>query len=245
MKFAIFLFLQLFLLQSGLAEENIKAIVDHVDKLYRSQSSVAVVEMQIINPNWERSLRMNISTETMKNTFIDILYPNKEKGSGTLRKGNEMWNYFPKVGKVIKVPPSMMMSSWMGSDFNNDDLVKETTLTQNYTAKFIGASQSKNHVIELLPLATTVTVWGKILLTVDKASRMPITQEYFDEKGAKIRILTFSEYQKFGNRMIPAKLELVPTDKANQKTIIRYVDVKFDLVLPADTFSLINLQRKR
>ena len=103
-------------------QENLKSIIDSVDKLYRSNSSQTEVEMEIVNPNWERTLRMNIATETMKNTFIDITYPAKEKGSGTLRKANEMWNYFPKVGKVVKVPPSMMMSSWMGSDFNNDDL---------------------------------------------------------------------------------------------------------------------------
>lgn len=227
------------------AEENLKSIVDHVDKLYRSQSSEAEVEMQIVNPNWERTLRMKISTETMKNTFIDILYPNKEKGSGTLRKGSEMWNFFPKSGKVVKVPPSMMMSSWMGSDFNNDDLVKETTLVDNYTAKFINLEKKDLHTIELLPKKTTVTVWGKIVLTVKKENNMPLTQEYFDEKGAKIRTMYFSDIKKFGSRTIPSKLELIPEGKANQKTTIKYIDAKFDLKLPSDTFTLINLQRKR
>lgn len=203
------------------------------------------VEMEIINPNWERTLKMNIWTETMKNTFIDILYPAKEKGSGTLRKGTEMWNYFPKVGKVVKVPPSMMMSSWMGSDFNNDDLVKETTLSENYSAKFINSADKNLHVIELTPLKTTVTVWGKIVLTVQKKDLMPVKEEYFDEKGAQIRTLNFSDYKTMGGRLIPAKLELVPTGKANQKTIIRYLAAKFDTKLPDDTFSLINLQRKR
>lgn len=201
--------------------------------------------MEIINPNWERTLRMNIWTETMKNTFIDILYPNKEKGSGTLRKESEMWNFFPKVGKVVKVPPSMMMSSWMGSDFNNDDLVKETTLTENYTSKLISSKDSSTYTIELTPLKTTVTVWGKIILIVKKDNNMPITEEYFNEKGNKIRTLSFSEYKTMGGRLIPAKLELIPEGKSNQKTIIKYLNAKFDTSLPSDTFTLINLQRKR
>lgn len=201
--------------------------------------------MEIVNPNWERTLRMNIQTETMKNTFIDILYPNKEKGSGTLRKTSEMWNYFPKVGKVVKVPPSMMMSSWMGSDFNNDDLVKETTLVDNYTGKFLTSTDPTQHLIELTPLKSTVTVWGKIILVVKKDNLMPVKEEYFDEKGAKIRTLYFSDYKNMGGRLIPAKLELIPEGKANQKTIIRYVKAQFDSPLPPDTFSLINLQRKR
>lgn len=201
--------------------------------------------MEIINPNWERTLRMNIATETMKNTFIDVLYPNKEKGSGTLRKSSEMWNFFPKIGKVVKVPPSMMMSSWMGSDFNNDDLVKETTLVDNYTGKFLASADKNLHLIELVPFKNTVTVWGKILLTMRKNDSMPVKQEYFDEKGKLIRTLYFSDYKSFGGRLIPARLELVPEGKPNQKTIIRYLEAKFDLSLSPDTFTLINLQRKR
>lgn len=226
-------------------QENLKSIIDSVDKLYRSNSSLTEVEMEIINPNWERTLRMNIATETMKNTFIDILYPAKEKGSGTLRKSSEMWNFLPKVGKVVKVPPSMMMSSWMGSDFNNDDLVKETTLVDNYQGKFLNSTDKSLHLIELLPNKATVTVWGKILLTVRKSDTMPTKQEYYDEKGKLIRTLYFSEYKNLGGRLIPAKLELIPEGKANQKTIIRYLNAKFDLKHPGDTFTLINLQRKR
>lgn len=240
----LLLFPLLLLSSLSLGAENLKQIVDHVDKLYRSNSSKTEVEMEIINPNWERTLRMQIWTETMKNTFISIDYPNKEKGSGTLRKDSEMWNYFPKVGKVVKVPPSMMMSSWMGSDFNNDDLVKETTLSEDYQASFIKNTDTKIYVIELLPLKTTVTVWGKIILTVNKENLMPIKEEYFDEKGVKIRTLQFSDYKKLGGRLIPARLELTPEGKSDQKTIIKYLNANFDLPLPGDTFTLINLQRK-
>lgn len=240
----LLLFPLLLLSSLSFGAENLKQIVDHVDKLYRSNSSETEVEMEIINPNWERTLRMHIWTETMKNTFISIDYPNKEKGSGTLRKESEMWNYFPKVGKVVKVPPSMMMSSWMGSDFNNDDLVKETTLSNDYQASQIKNADPKIYKIELLPLKTTVTVWGKIILTVNKENLMPITEEYFDEKGVKIRTLQFSDYKKLGGRLIPAKLELTPEGKADQKTIIRYLNATFDQSLPGDTFTLINLQRK-
>lgn len=245
MKLLNLLLCLLFLPTLSFGLDNIKSIVDHVDKLYRSNSSITEMEMEIVNPNWERTLRMNTWTETMKNTFISILYPNKEKGSGTLRKESEMWNYLPKVSKVIKVPPSMMMSSWMGSDFNNDDLVKETTLIDNYTAKAITSSDSSIHIIELTPLKKTVTVWGKIILYVKKDNLMPVKEEYYDEKGSKIRTLNFSDYKTMGGRLIPARLELIPEGKSNQKTVIKYISANFDSTLPSDTFTLINLQRKR
>jgi len=201
--------------------------------------------MQIVNPNWERTLRMKIWTETMENTFISIDYPRKEKGSGTLRKSSEMWNFLPKVGKVIKVPPSMMGSSWMGSDFTNDDLVKETTLSDDYTSKFIDGADKDKLYIELVAKKDAVTVYGKILLVVDKKNNMPITEEYFDERGNKVRTLYFSEIKKLGGRELPTKLVLIPEVKEKRQTTIRYSDAQFDTKLPSDTFTLINLQRKR
>lgn len=105
------------------SELNVREIVKQIDELYRSESSYSELEMEIITPHWERTLKMKAWSKGMEKTFIRILAPAKEKGMVTLRIGNEMWNYLPKTNKVIKVPPSMMMSSWMGSDFTNDDLV--------------------------------------------------------------------------------------------------------------------------
>jgi outer membrane lipoprotein-sorting protein len=93
-----------------------------------------------------------------------------------------MWNYFPKVNKVIKVPPSMMMGSWMGSDFTNDDLVKENTYREDYTYKIL-KKEKQIYTIELTPKPKTITVWGKLVLLVDASRLYPLRQDYYDEKG--------------------------------------------------------------
>jgi outer membrane lipoprotein-sorting protein len=113
-------------------EYRAREIVKKVDELYRAETSKALVEMEIVTSHWERTLKMNIWSKGMDKTFIRILEPKKERGVATLRIGTEMWNYLPKTDKVIKIPPSMMMSSWMGSDFTNDDLVKEFTFLESY-----------------------------------------------------------------------------------------------------------------
>ena len=106
-------------------DEDVMTIIKKVDELYRADSSYAEMEMTIVTPNWERTLKLEAWSEGMDKTFITILEPKKDKGITTLRVDNEMWNFFPKINKVMKVPPSMMMGSWMGSDFTNDDLVKD------------------------------------------------------------------------------------------------------------------------
>ncbi|HSA94668.1 MAG TPA: outer membrane lipoprotein-sorting protein, partial [Acidobacteriota bacterium] len=157
---------------TGRAEE----IVRRMDGLYRSQTSEALVEMQVITPNWQRTLRMRIWSRGMKDTFIRILEPKKEEGFATLRLGNEMWNYLPKVGKVMKVPPSMMMSSWMGSDFTNDDLVKEFTFVESYRFEMTTpeAPEAGLVYVKCVPKEGLAIVWGSVVLAVHEDSLNPV-----------------------------------------------------------------------
>jgi outer membrane lipoprotein-sorting protein len=116
----------------ALSNEEAVTLLKKIDELYRSDNSISTMKMSIITPNWQRTLEMQSWTIGMNDTFIRILSPKKDRGVATLKKGREMWNYFPKINKVIKVPPSMMMGSWMGSDFTNDDLVREVSLVKEY-----------------------------------------------------------------------------------------------------------------
>lgn len=248
MKHFCFLFLICFTFPLALfaGEPTIADIVNHVDKLYRSSTSYGEMEMQIETPDFKRTMKLKTWSEGMKKTFITILEPKKDAGTSTLRVDNEMWNFFPNINKVMKVPPSMMMGSWMGSDFTNDDLVKESTLLDDYTSKFAANPPDKEHYyIELTPKANTATVWGKIVVKVAKANLMPVTQEYFDEKGKKIRVMNFKEIKELGGKKIPTVMELVSLTKQGNRTMIIYKDAKFDIKLEDDVFSLRNLQKKR
>lgn len=222
-------------------------IVQRVDRLYRSETSRGKLEMSVVTENWERTLRMDFSSEGLEKTFIRITYPKKEEGIATLRIGNEMWNFFPKIDRVMKVPPSMMMASWMGSDFTNDDLVKESSMLRDYTYRLlepVGADDGLYRV-ELLPREDLPIVWGKIVLSVRREDFIPVREEYYDEKGTLMRVMEFRDVRSFGGREIPAVIELTPLSVEGRKTVIRYLDIAFDVGLPGDTFTLRNLQRRR
>ena len=135
---------------------DVQRIVERMDKLYRAETSYAEVEMDIVTPHWERTLTMRMWTEGMDRTFIYITSPKKDAGIATLRKGTEMWNYFPKINKVMKVPPSMMMGSWMGSDFTNDDLVKESSYTEDYDPTLGEPERDDVYELVLTPRVETV-----------------------------------------------------------------------------------------
>jgi outer membrane lipoprotein-sorting protein len=156
--------------------QDVEEVVRKIDELYRASSSYSRLEMEIVTTHWQRTLDMNIWTEGKEKTFIRILSPPKEKGVATLRLKTEMWNYLPRANKVIKIPPSMMMSSWMGSDFNNDDLVKEFTLLDDYTYNLVRPQDAKPDLlyVEFRPKENLPIVWEKIVTAVEKERLIPV-----------------------------------------------------------------------
>ena len=226
------------------SQEDINRIIKEIDELYRSETSRGEMEMEIITPHWQRTLVMSVWTQGMDKTFVRIHEPKKEKGVGTLRIENEMWNYLPKTNKVIKIPPSMMMSSWMGSDFTNDDLVKEFSLFDDYTYKLAEVENPEEGMIyiDCIPRPDLPIVWGNIVIAAWEKDRIPVWQKYYDEKGKLMRVMYYSDVKDFSGRAIPSVLEMVPQNKEGNKTIIRYNDIKFDVQLDDEVFSLRNLR---
>ena len=237
--FSLVLFLPSY---SCLADDDAAALLKKIDELFRSQSSISTMKMAIITPNWQRTLEMKSWTIGMDDTFIRILSPRKDRGVATLKKDKEMWNFFPKINKVIKVPPSMMMGSWMGSDFTNDDLVREVSLVAEYQVS--KKSEGENYRLTLIPKQDTVTVWGKIEFIVNQQSLLPIEQSYYNEKGDKVRTMVFSEIRDFGGKKMPAIMTMIPLNKAGHKTVIEYVEAEFDIDIADNVFTLRHLQSR-
>ncbi|MBD3183865.1 outer membrane lipoprotein-sorting protein [Candidatus Poribacteria bacterium] len=226
---------------------DVKNIVKNVNELYRSKSSYARMEMKIINPNWERTLALEVWTKGMEKTFILINSPKKEKGIATLRIEDEMWNYLPKVNKVMKIPPSMMMGSWMGSDFKNDDLVREFSMVDDYHYKLIELEDSKPDqlYIEFIPKENIPVVWGKIIAAIKRDKYIPVWYKYYDESDKLMRVMNFREVKKMGDREIPVIMEVVPKNKEGHKTVVKYLEAEFNADVDDSIFTLRNLRKKR
>ncbi|XOV88924.1 MAG: outer membrane lipoprotein-sorting protein [Pseudomonadota bacterium] len=228
------------------ADERVQEAIDLIDRMeeiYRGDTSKARLTMTIETPEYQRTLTLEARNQGQENSFIRILSPRKDRGIATLKLDQEMWNYFPKINKVIKVPPSMMMGSWMGSDFTNDDLVKQTTLTEEYNLTL--DETAEQYRITLVPKAQTVTVWGKIDYIVDKANLIPVAQNFYDDDGTMVRRLEFQEPVVFSGKLLPSVLEMTPLNKEGHKTRVRYDALEFDPPdVSDDDFTLRNLKSR-
>ncbi len=222
------------------------AIVDHVDRLFRGDSSQGRLTMSIVTRSWTRTLGIEVWTEALDKALIRISSPPKEKGTATLKAGDGIWNYLPKIDRTIRVPLSLMMAPWMGSHFTNDDLIKESRFIRDYVidTTFDGERGGLGMwEFTLTPRPEAAVVWGAIRIEVRKKDRMPIRYRYFASDGTLQRTLEFSEYQVMDGNLIPTVLTMLPSDKPGESTVLRYESLRFDVELPADTFSLAALRR--
>ena len=223
-----------------------RQILDKVDDLFRGKSSYSIGTMTVTTAHWKRSLTLEFWSKGKEKSVIRVLAPKKEKGTTTLRSGNDIWNYLPKVKRVIKLPSSMMAASWMGSHFTNDDLVKESRMADDYTFEitFSGVSEDQEIVeVTCHPKPEAAVVWGKVLVRARTKDYLPLFVKYFDEDLRLARTMTFSEVMQFGDRTIPSVVNLVPEDKPAESTIIVYKEIDFNIDLADDFFSLRTLQR--
>lgn len=242
--------LVLFLLTAGsavAAEPTIDELLVATDDIQRGESSQAVMSMQVKTDRYERTMKMKAVSKGTENSLITILEPAKDAGISTLKVEDNLWNYLPKVDRTMKVPAGMMGGSWMGSHFSNDDLVRESRLSEEFTAKFLDkpddANPDKPYVIELIPKPDAPVVWGKVEVTVTK-DKLPVSIVYYDEKNVLVRTMSFKDVKEIDGRQVPMVMELVPADKPGEFTRITYDELAFDIELHPKTFTLQSLKSR-
>lgn len=228
------------------AQPSAREIVDRVDRLLRGNSSHGRVTMEVVTTDWARSLELDIWSLGTDYSLVRVIAPRKDAGSAWLKSGNELWSYLPRVDRTIKLPPSLMGASWMGSHFTNDDLVKESRMIEDYDVviAFDGVRDGvRVWEFTLTPKPEAPVVWGRIEQQVRQDDYMPTWARYYDDRGDLARTMRFEDLRRMGGRLVPALLTVVPADKPDERTVIRYDDLAFDVPLDPDFFSLRQLRR--
>ena len=216
-------------------EPTIDELLTSTDDLTRGASSDATVSMHVKTAAYERTMRMRILSSGKDKTLIRILEPSKDAGIVTLKVADNIWNYLPKVDRTMKVPAGMMSGNWMGSHFTNDDLVKESRLSEDFTATMTSRPKDNPegvYVITLVPKPDAAIVWGSIVAKV-RPDKMPVSIAYNDDKGAAVRTMTFEDYKTFDGRLAASKMTLIPADKPGEFTAFSYEALDFDVATRA------------
>ena len=225
---------------------DLDAVVKYFEDLYRSDSSISVAKLTVTKPRSKRTLEMKIWTRGEEKALIVIRQPARERGTATLKVDKNLWNYLPRIKRTIRIPPSMMLASWMGSDFTNDDLVKESSYSKDYEYELVGPSeQPKGWLVRFTARPDIVGLWNRFELILSEDARIPIQAKYYDRKDRLARIMHWSDVKVFDGKRIPSRMVLIPADKEGHVTEMVYLDIDFEVKVPDKTFSLSNLEQRR
>jgi len=249
MKNLILTILMLACLQ-GLHAQGLSAkeIIQRTDEKSRGLSSLGTMTMTITRPDWTRTITMKTWSKSREYSLVLITAPAKDKGQVFLKLKTEMWNWVPSIDKTIKIPPSMMLQSWMGSDFTNDDLVKQSSIVVDYTHKSLGKEKVRDmdcYKIEMIPLPDAPVVWGKVIMWITVNGYDQWMAEYYDEDNKIVNVSNSYDIRQMGDRKIPTHIEIIPQNKKGQKTVMQIENMKFDTRIDESFFSQQNMKKIR
>lgn len=235
---------------TSLAQDNLSAvdIVRKADQKLKGESSQGIMKMTIVRPSWTREMTLKTWSKGDEYSLILLTEPARDKGTAFLKRDKEIWNWQPRIDRSIKLPPSMMMQSWMGSDFTNDDLVKQSFVVTDYDHKILGTETlhgRKCYHIEMIPKEDAAVVWGKVEIWIDHKDFLQLQTKFYDEDGYLVNTMLGKEVKMLGGELLPSILELIPAEEEGNKTIIEYVTLEFDVKMNDTFFSIQNMKRVR
>lgn len=235
--FLLFINISLYAINS---DEIIKQLEDNIN----GKTAQLDITMIVNTSKTTRTMQMSSFSQGKDKSFIKILYPKKDAGITFLKIDHAMWQYVPRIERVIKIPSSMMLQSWMGSDFSNDDLVRESSISQDYNTKLLEETE-KTYIVELEAKEEASVVWGKLIMEISKEFILPLNVKYYDEDNLLIRVLTYNKIKKFNDRFYPTHWEMIPKtqDKIGHKTIMTINKAIFDEEIDKSYFTKNALKR--
>jgi outer membrane lipoprotein-sorting protein len=240
-----------FLLASSLTlqAQDPQEIIRQADEKRRGiESSTAEMTMEIIRPNWTRSMSLKSWSKGDDFSLILVTAPARDKGTATLKRKKEIWNWNPRIERTIKLPSSMMSQSWMGSDFTNDDLVNDISLIDDYTHTLLRDTTLDGRQawkIKMVPNEGVAVVWGKVITFVDKEEYIFLRSEYYDEEGYLVNVMLGKDIEQMGGRTLATRMEMIPIEEEGHQTVLTYRDIKFNQNLPEGFFSVQNMKQVR
>lgn len=215
------------------------------DEKMRGSTMQAELIIRTIRPTWSREMQCKTWMKGTQLAMILIQSPARDKGIAFLKRKKEVWNWMPALERNIKLPPSMMSQNWMGTDFTNDDLVKESSIVEDYDHTIAGDTiiQDKQcYIIQMIPKPEAAIVWGKVIICIDKKDFLELHSRFYDEDGQLVNTMNSYDIKMMHDRIIPTRFEMIPADKKGQKTEMVYKAILYNKPINENFFTTENMK---
>ena len=226
--------------------ENAREIVRKADEKFNGEKSgYSVMSMTVVRPSWQRTIEFRSWSLEEQYALTLITAPAREKGHSFLKRGAEMWSWNPTISRLIKLPPSMMSQGWMGSDYTNDDILRESSVVNDYEHILKGEEVIDGYPcyrISMEAREESDVLWSRQVWWVDKKEYIVLKAELYDEDGFLVRTEKASELKMMDGRLLPSRIELLPAENPGNKTILEIREMRSNIPLKESFFSQQNMK---
>ena len=228
--------------------QDAQEIIKKMDDKLQGDSNKSEMKMSIVRPKYTRTIAFRNWSLGRDYFMTYVTAPSKDKGMVSMKYEKEMWSYTPSINRMIKLPPSMMSQGWMGSDYTNDDLVKQSSIVNDYVHTILTEESIDGRIcykIQMIPNNDANVVWGKITTWIDKEKYINLKSEYYDEEAFLVRTELGKEVKNFDGRELPSIMEIIPAEEPQNRTIMTIISIEFDVDIKENFFSQQNMKRIR
>lgn len=215
-----------------------ETIINRLEENLRGKDLYAKMEIIVKTKRHTRSMLIESWGKGKKKNFTKILAPSRDQGITFLNLDKQMWQYVPKIERIIKIPASMMLQSWMGTDITNDDMVKQSSLADDYHVSIL-RKDGPIVTLELIPKRGAAVVWGKIISKVDTRTYTQIKDIFYDDEEVEVRAIEYEGVKQYGSHYVTTRMSIIPYEasKKGNSTTIRIRDIRFDQGISESYFS--------
>ncbi len=228
-------------------EPNATLIIERMVAAMHGDSSYAEMVMRIERPRYTREIALRAWSRERSSSLMLITAPARDRGTVYLLRDKNIWTYDPRIDRITRLPSSMLAQAWMGSDFSNDDLIRDSDPVRDYQHHLLRLEDYQGHtayVIDMIPNPDTPIVWGRVRVWVS-SSHLQLRTEQYDQRDELVNTMEFDQIARFGERDIPTRITVIPAGKENERTVLTYQNISFDIDIDDEFFSRATMQRLR
>lgn len=221
-----------------------KLVAGALDLMRGGQSSYTEMRMLVHRPDWERTSVLLVWTRGREDALMRFTAPAKDAGNATLKRGDKMWTFTPKLNRVIRLPYSLMSQSWAGSDFSYNDLARADDMLRYYSLRIANVAESDGHkiyTIEAIPHDDAPIVWGKEEMVL-RDDYVLISQTFYDQAVVPLKRMETLEIGELGGRTMAIHMRMSNLEEPEKYTEMFYDSADFDVDLPDRTFTEFSLR---
>ena len=200
-------------------------------------------EMVIINRN--RRIVKTMTSYAQGDNGLVIFSNPRDRGTKFLKRGDDLWMFFPDAEDLVKISGHMLNQGIMGSDFSYQDVMESDKLTDLYDFERIGEEEIDGracYVLEGTAVEGKEVSYYRRKSWIDKERFVGLKEELYTRSGRLLKVMTVTKVKEIEGRWYP--LESVMEDKLRKNTRTEFIinSIEFNPQIPLGTFTLENLR---